>query len=595
MSYPSTLPQHDTERGARRARIDTTAESLPYNYQRFDGIALATAVPKADHPHTAWFATIAEVLVAIALNAEKVQKKLSRLHPSHPQNSELMAIIRSAERGGMHALFDELAALAEGGKELGRADSFADFEALFASVPLPNRAATFNDDLVFARMRVAGPNPMMLRRVDRIPDNFAVTPGHVETALSVYQRRGIDVSGGNLSKALAEGRVFISDYAALDGAATGVWNGFPKFLYAPLALFMTIGIDRKLVPVAIQCSQVPGPDAPVFTPSDGVKWSMAKTAVHVADGCLHQAVSHLARTHLVLEAVLLAARRNLAEHHPILRLLEPHFEGTLYINDAADTKLMGPGGGVDAVLAAPIAVSRKVAEGGVRSWSFTGSTLKAELASRGVNDPETLPDYPYRDDALLVEGAIREWVESFVRTYYKDGIAVREDVELQAMFTELGATNGGRLKDVPLLETVKDVVNALTHIIFTASAQHAVVNFAQEQEMAYAPAYPLSGYGKAPSSVPATEQDWFAMLPPLGIAHYQSTLGVMLGSVRHTVLGQYPHGLFHSFADDPRLAPYLNAFRLRLEGVEGLIRQRNESREPYIFLQPSLIPQSINI
>ncbi len=595
MSYPSTLPQHDSDRGARRARIDATVESMPYDYDRFDGIALATAVPKTDHPHASWFATIAEVLVKIAMNAEKVQKKLSRLHPSHPHNSELMTIIQSAERGGMHALFDELAALAEGGKELGRADSFADFEALFASVALPNRAGTFKDDLVFARMRVAGPNPMMLKRIDRLPDNFAVTPGHVETAMSVYQRRGIDVSGGNLAKALAEGRAFLVDYAALDGAATGVWNGFPKFLYAPLALFMTVGIDRKLVPIAIQCSQVPGPDAPVFTPADGVKWSMAKTSAHVADGCLHQAVSHLARTHLVLEAVLLASRRNLADHHPIARLLEPHFEGTLYINDAADTKLMGPGGGVDAVLAAPIALSRKVAEGGVRAWSFTGSMLKADLASRGVDDTDALPDYPYRDDAYLVQGAIHEWVESFVRTYYKDGTAVREDVELQAMFTELGAQSGGRLADVPVLENVSDVVNALTHIIFTASAQHAVVNFAQEQEMSYAPAYPLSGYAKAPTSAPASEQDWFAMLPPLGIAHYQSTLGVMLGSVRHTVLGQYPHGLFHSFAEDPRLAPYLNAFKSRLEGIEELIRLRNQSREPYVFLLPSLIPQSINI
>ncbi len=594
MSIPS-LPQHDPERASRRARIDAASAILPYNYDRFAGVALATAVPKTDQPHASWLATIAEVLVKIGVNAERVQKKLSRLHPDHPGHSEVLAIIQSAERGGMHALFDELAALAEGGKELGRAQSFADFEALFVSFALPDRAATFRDDLSFARMRVAGPNPMMLRGINRIPDHFAVTPSDVERALVVFQKRGIDTAGGGLAAALAEGRAFLADYAALTGAVTGTWNGLVKHIYDPLALFITVGVDRTLLPVAIQCSQVPGPNAPVLTPADGVRWAMAKTAVHVADGSLHQAVSHLARTHLVLEAVLLAARRNLSVNHPVSRLLEPHFEGTLYINDAADTKLMGPGGGVDTVLACPIAESRKVVESGVRSWSFTGSMLEADLASRGVADQGALPDYPYRDDAILIHAAIRDWVESFVRVYYKDGAAVREDVELQSMFTELSSSAGGRLADVPTLSGVGDVVKAITHIIFTASAQHAVVNFAQLQEMSYAPAYPLAGYAAAPTAAPATEQDWFAMLPPLGLAHYQGTLGMMLGSVRHTVLGQYPHETFRPFAGDERLSPFVVAFRKRLEDGEAMIRQRNESREPYIFLMPSLIPQSINI
>jgi arachidonate 15-lipoxygenase len=594
VSIPS-LPQHDPERASRRARVDSAAASVVYNYERFAGVALATAVPKSDQPHASWFTTIAEVLVKIGVNAEKVQKRLSRLHPEHPEHSEILEIIRSAERGGMHALFDELTILSEGGKELGRATSFADFEALFVSFPLPDRAATFRDDLSFARMRVAGPNPMMLRRVDRIPDHFGVTPSDVDRALGVFQQRGINISGGGLVAALAEGRAFLADYSALTGATGGTWNGFVKHIYDPLALFMTVGADRTLLPVAIQCSQAPGPNVPVLTPADGARWAMAKTAVHVADGCLHQAVSHLARTHLVIEAVLLAARRNLSENHPLSRLLEPHFEGTLYINDAADTKLMGPGGGVDTVLACPIALSRKVVEGAVRSWSFTGSMLETDLRTRGLDDRDAIPDHPYREDAILVHAAIRDWVESFVRTYYKDGASVREDVELQSMFAELGSNTGGRLRDVPSLAGVNDVVKALTHVIFTASAQHAVVNFAQLQEMSYAPAYPLAGYAAAPTDAPATEADWFGMLPPLGLAHYQSTLGVMLGSVRHTVLGQYPHEAFRPFAGDERLAPFVGSFRKRLEDVEAMIRQRNESREPYVFLMPSLIPQSINI
>jgi arachidonate 15-lipoxygenase len=595
MSIP-VLPQHDPSAVERRTRLAAQRNAIGYNYELFRGLAMANAVPKEDEPHAHWFVIVAEALAKIALNAEKVQGKLSSLHPSHPGNSELLMAIKSAEKGGMHVVFDALAALAEGDYDKGRASTFDDFSALFATIPMPSKAKTFRDDLEFARMRIAGPNPMMLTRLGKMPDHFPVTEAHVARAMQVYRSTGMDASNLTLEGALATGRAFLTDYVALDGAISGSWKGTKKFIYAPLVLFMTIGVERALVPVAIQCAQKPSADAPILTPADGVRWQMAKTAANVAEGNLHQAVFHLGRTHLVLEPMILAARRNLSSNHPVARLLAPHFEGTLYINDAANTKLMGPGGGVEAVMALPIEVSRSAAEQAARDWSFTGSMLHADLAARGVDSSETLASYAYRDDALLVHGAIREWVESFVRTYYVDDASVRDDVELQGMFAEMSARDGGRLKDVPQLRTVGDLVSALTHIIFTGSAQHAAVNFPQLQEMSFAPGFPLAGYAPSSAKEDSTEADWLAMLPPLGLAHYQSTLGVLLGSVRYTTLGHYSYEpIISPFAGDSRLDPHVRAFRRRLEEVETLITQRNTSRVPYLFLLPSLIPQSTNI
>ncbi|MEQ1506382.1 MAG: lipoxygenase family protein, partial [Myxococcota bacterium] len=237
--------------------------------------------------------------------------------------------------------------------------------------------------------------------------------------------------------------------------------------------------------------------------------------------------------------------------------------------------------------------SRSAAVAGAQAWSFRGSMLPRELRDRGVDDPETLPAFPYRDDALLVHGALHRWVEAYLRTWYPTDGDVQADAEIQAMFRWMGAPDGGRLKDVPTPVTVIGLVDAIAHVIFTGSAQHAAVNFPQLPIMSYAPAYPLAGYRSSPLD---TDADWFGLLPPLSQAHYQATLGLLLGSVHHTVLGGYPHHLLlGNFAGDARIEPALAAFQAELRSIEAVIGQRNHGRPPYPFLLPSRIPQSINI
>jgi arachidonate 15-lipoxygenase len=129
-------------------------------------------------------------------------------------------------------------------------------------------------------------------------------------------------------------------------------------------------------------------------------------------------------------------------------------------------------------------------------------------------------------------------------------------------------------------------------VIFTASAQHAAVNFPQFDIMSYAPAMPLAGYAPAPTAKKgATEADYLAMLPPRDQAALQMNTGFMLGTAHYTRLGHYKPGYFC----EPRIDELASRFASKLHEIELVITERNQIRRPYPFMLPSGVPQSINI
>jgi len=226
---------------------------------------------------------------------------------------------------------------------------------------------------------------------------------------------------------------------------------------------------------------------------------------------------------------------------------------------------------------------------GVRTFPFDDAALERDLVARGVDDPNKLPDYPYRDDGRLIWAALREWVERYVALYYADDAHVQGDYELQAWAAELVAFAGGRVIGFGQdggIATRDYLIQALTILIWTASAQHAAVNFPQGDIMSYPPAQPLAAY--APSTPKTSLLD---VLPPLDQALAQLELGRSLGLAYHTQLGRYKKGYFR----DPRVRDALVAFQAELDRIEGLINDRNTLRDPYSHLLPSKIPQSINI
>ena len=235
-------------------------------------------------------------------------------------------------------------------------------------------------------------------------------------------------------------------------------------------------------------------------------------------------------------------------------------------------------------------------------FAFNESFLPMTLKTRGVEDTQSLPVYPYRDDALLIWDAIHDWVSSYLKLFYADDNAVQSNLEIQAWIADLTADNGGQMKGIgeiteddstPQIRTLAYLIEAVTLIIFTGSANHAAVNFPQSSYLTYMPNMPLAGYREAPqTNTQITEADYFALLPSLSQSETQLNMTFLLGSIYYTKLGYYGDSYF----TEGRVVQLLQTFKQRLDTIELEINARNEVRFiRYDVLLPSKIPQSINI
>ncbi|MEH2089424.1 lipoxygenase family protein [Nostoc sp.] len=613
--------------------LDIARQEYQYNYTHIPSIAMLDRLSIAEEFATNWYFLLAQQLRVVFINTLIVNRgnQGSKSIRDHVERFILEALFKGAvpvkitilarilqiipqfllngiskdvrelddlfysilKENGLVILRDALNRIINllyEGQPTGHATSLKDYENLFPVIGVPGIAKTHQEDEVFAHTRVAGYNPVTIARVTTLGDRFPVTDEH-------YQ--GVMGTDDSLAAAGLEGRLYLTDYKILDGAVNGTFPHEQKYLYAPLALFaLPKGSDsnRLLRPIAIQCGQNPGPDYPIVTPNSGkYSWLFAKTVVQIADANYHEAVTHLARTHLLIGVFAIATARQLPLTHPLRILLHPHFDSTLAINDAAQRILIAPGGGVDRLLSSSIDNSRVLAVLGLQSYGFNSAILPKQFQQRGVDDPNLLPVYPYRDDALLVWDTIHQWVADYLNLYYTTDEDIQKDTALQAWAAEISAYDGGRIPDFGedgSIKTRNYLIDATTLIIFTASAQHAAVNFPQKDFMSYAAAIPMAGY--LPASTlkrEVTEQDYLNLLPPLDQAQRQYNLLSLLGSVYYNKLGDYQQGYF----TDQKVKPLLKAFQSNLQEVEDTIKQRNLHRPPYEYLLPSKIPQSINI
>ncbi|HEY0597202.1 lipoxygenase family protein [Sphingopyxis sp.] len=642
-SADPTLPQNDTaaQQTARAAQL--TAAQAVYvwttDVATLPGVPLATDVPKNDEPTIAWFVILIGVGLDIVRNALTVKlggvdkgeldspraeyeaalaecdaieasaAKIAAEHGVHTGGNIFARMIGDVENAVAAAERDAHVALLKGYKdrleELMKVDeaqglgsktprSIEAYRALFATLPVPGISYMFQDDSEFARLRVQGPNCMLITAVgDALPAKFPLSAAKYAAV----------VGGDTLAAALADGRLFILDYKPLEVLDPGTYGTMAKYAWQPMALFAVPPGGSSLVPVAIQCGQDPA-DYPIFTPSPVADkiwgWEMAKFVVQVADGNYHELFAHLARTHLVIEAFAVATHRHLAEIHPLWALLVPHFEGTLFINEQAATSLIAAGGPIDHIFAGTIASSQTAAVDARLAFDFYGKMLHADLVARGVGVDSALADYPYRDDALLVWDAIHEWARQYVDLYYAHDADVVADTELAAWATCLAGE--AKIKGFGPVATRKQLAEICTMVMFTASAQHAAVNFPQKDIMAFAPAVTGAGWQVAPNGQRGHDKaGWLAMMPPMALALEQLNVLELLGSVHYRPLGDYRSNAFPypKWFQDPRVTAAegpLAWFQAALTGVEAEIVQRNAERmQPYPYLRPSLIPTSINI
>lgn len=477
--------------------------------------------------------------------------------------------------------------------------SFDDYAALFPVLPLPDIAKTFRNDDVFARQRLSGCNPMELKNVLTLDyslrDKLGITDEIFQAVLS--KTKGRKRINKTLDSAIREGGLFVTDYAVLDS----VQPQENKFLSVPIALYLAERIrgDWQLIPIAIQLGQVPG-ESLLCTPLDGVDWTLAKLITQMADFYVNQLYRHLGQTHLVMEPIALATARELAARHPVNVLLKPHFEFTMAINSLADEVLINPGGAVDIILPGTLESSLQLAERGVSDFfnNFSDFAFPTYLRQRGVDNPSTLRDFPYRDDGLLVWNTLEDYVSRYIGIYYKSNRDISQDFELQNWFQALRkpvSEGGFGIVSLPASLTNRDqLIDILTQMIFTAGPQHSAIAWIQYQYMAFIPNMPGALYQPVPTTKGkfADENSLTSFLPGVKPTLTQVQFISLVGTKRDP----------KAFADfgtnsfqDPKAIRVLTGLQNRLEIVERRIERRNKRRkECYPGFLPSRMANSVS-
>jgi arachidonate 15-lipoxygenase len=466
--------------------------------------------------------------------------------------------------------------------------TMADYENMFHSLDKPALAKLWDEDWCFAYLTVAGPIPCAIRCIEELPANFPVTNEHYRLAM------GPDA---DLTQDLAAKKVFLLDFALLDKFTGGRAYGLQKYCYAPLALFAWKDTTEHkgfgLTPVAIQCGQRPGADFPIWTPADGWRWKMARHTARVATGCFRGAYLHYGGLHVVMERIVIATRRALAENHPILLALNHNFERTLSAG-IPTRQILSPGEAEATLIAPQIDATVQLILMGVNDFGFDTSVPPALFDDRGLGDPAVLPMYPFREDTTKLWEATLEFVRGYVKLYYTSDQDVVDDTEVQSWVAGLQAQDGARLNGVGnggKVETVDQLIALMASIVYRGSSFHAAVNYAGWDLFAFPPAMAYAGFAPPPTAETAnTEESFMAMLPPLEFAFDQMSINGQQTTIWLNSVGVYPPGYF----EDSRVEPLAKAIEARMTEIKAEVEAANEKRPyPYIYQLPWDVTSSL--
>ncbi len=587
----TSLPFNDRYLNSRKKELEKARNDYRFNYNIIPPLAIVDGVPKFEYPKLKW------IFLLIGVGARLIKNSIASKVDIKSKFSKFILPISFRVKMFIQILFylftNPTNFFISAGKYIvkflkpGEGISLEEYNELFASIKIPTADRDFMTDENFVRMRLAGWNPSLIEKINLLPKNIAFTDKLLKE---------IDgFKNDSIAKLSKENRLFILDYKDLDNLKNGFQPNGEKFCYAPIAIFAKPKDSELLKVLAIQTGQ----DSnmfPIFTPkSDYWSWQMAKLVVNSADGNYHELITHLGLTHLVIEPFIVSTHRQLSSRHPIYKLLIPHFNGTIFINYLAKKALIAPGGGVDYLLSGTIESDTIVSIQNHLKRGFNELAFPNTLKQRKIENPEIISDYPYRDDGMLVWETIKSWVNDYARLYYNSNEDILNDEEIQLWAKEIASEQGGRVKDFGedkkgKLTTINYLIEAITEIIFIASAGHSSVNFPQQGMMMYAPEVPLGLYDKAPlAKKKYSEADWISMMPTLDMASLQLNLGYTLGGVFYTSLGQYGN-IFSK-----EVSPILQKFQTKLKEVEKTIEERNRNRFPYPYMLPSRLTQSINI
>uniref|UniRef100_H2UDI5 Arachidonate 5-lipoxygenase b, tandem duplicate 2 n=1 Tax=Takifugu rubripes TaxID=31033 RepID=H2UDI5_TAKRU len=448
----------------------------------------------------------------------------------------------------------------------------------------------WKEDLMFGYQFLNGCNPVVIEKCTKLPDKLPVT----NEMVSVCLERGL-----TLEEELQAGNIYIADYEFMDGIKPNDTDPLTQqYLAAPICLLYR-DLQKEIIPIAIQLNQIPGEDNPIFLPTDAeYDWLLAKMWVRSTDFQHHQTVTHLLKTHLISEMFAIALFRQLPAVHPMYKLLIPHIRFTIGINTKAREKLICKGGLFDKANSTGGGGHVQLVQKAMKTLTFGSLCFPDSIKARGMDSKEELPAYFYRDDGLKVWEAIKSYICEVVCIYYKDDEAVQHDKEIQAFVQDV--RDFGILSSCPTefprcLKTREELTTYLTVVIFTASAQHAAVNFGQFDWYSWVPNTPSTMRRPPPKQKGLADMTLIMeTLPDCGRSawHLGAVWSLSQYQENELYLGTFPDD---HFTEQPVKAA-MDKFRKQLADITFSIKKRNEGKDlPYYYMSPDKIPNSVAI
>ncbi len=497
----------------------------------------------------------------------------------------------------------------------------SEFFRPFTLLPKPLIADSWEEDVEFGRQFLQGLNPVLMRKCKpediEVGSKFPVTEDHLKPYLG---------NNFSLKTALEEDKLYLVNYAIFEDIIDAAREDqLGRYTAAPLCLFY-LNDKEELLPVAIKVKQKynkeTDPYPEIFTPkSSKAEWKAAKLAISATDIAYQGIIAHLLDTHLVIEVCAVSTYRTLTPDHILYQLLKPHFFDTLAINYMARSVFLGRGGFFDTTGALGYTSSNELLSRAYwgeglstdyqgEPWEFYKKALPYSLESREVKD---LPNYYYKDDALLMWKATKKYVSDVIKNHYQTNQAVENDDKLQAWKNELISPDAGTIKGLlppekasqltGQLNNVDDLIEIVTTMIFLATTQHAAVNFGQYDYGAWVANMPFALYEPFSSLYTVdTEEEREKILLKWLPGRQQTIKQIVLVKVL-TILPPFTSKslltLPNPFKEEGDKQAFKD-FKEKLREIESQLKERNEQlkqegKTPYVYLQPSHIPQSIAI
>uniref|UniRef100_A0A671R738 Arachidonate 5-lipoxygenase-like n=1 Tax=Sinocyclocheilus anshuiensis TaxID=1608454 RepID=A0A671R738_9TELE len=447
---------------------------------------------------------------------------------------------------------------------------------------LENVIQDWNMDYMFGYQFLNGCNPVMISKCVELPDNFPVTHEVVEGSL----QRGL-----TLEEELKAGNIYIANYKILEGLQANK----SSYLTAPICLLYNNRLNQ-IVPIAIKLSQKPEEEmSPIFLPSDDeYDWMLAKMWVKSADFNVHQLVTHLLKTHLILEVFEVAIHRQLSVVHPVYKLLMPHVRFTIAINAKARKILISQDGIFVKISSLSGDAIEELMKRGMDTLTYKSLCFPEAIKARGMEDA---PKYYYRDDGMKIWETINRFVSDVVEIYYDSDEAVLKDVEIQEFVKDVSlfGIEDKTDKFPKSLNSRVELAEYLTAVIFTGSAQHAAVNFGQLDWYGWIPNSPSTMRKPPPQEKGIVDLDVIMKTLP-----DRDCSSLVLGTVwslsqfqkNERFLGMYPDMYF---TEQP-VKEAIKTFCKKLDDLTDQIKSRNKTiTMDYCYLSPDQIPNSVTI